>query len=1004
MTAAAAAAATVRTIAPHRPFLDVLAAGILADTGGDPLALAEGTVLLPTRRACRALREAFLRRSGGRPMLLPRLLTFGNLDEDETLFAAFQRDGSAPDLDLPPPIEPMQRLLALTRLVMAMPLPGTDEKTPPEQAARLAVELGRLLDQVQTERLSFDGLATLVPEEYAEHWQITLQFLTVLTRFWPEYLADAGRLDRVEWRNRLQQMQGEAWTQAPPKGWVIAVETARPTPAAGDLLACIARLPRGAVVLPGLDLGLDDATWEALEQSHPQHGLKLLLERFGIDRATVAEYHPEVMPAAPVPPDRLRLVSEAMRPAATTDAWRDMAPLAPQAVAGVTRLDCPTPREEATAIALMMREALASPDKTVMLVTPDRDIGRRVAAELKRWEVEMDDSAGRPLRGTPPGVYLRLLADAVASDLAPLPLLALLKHPLSGGGESLRWFRDKVRRLERLVLRGPRPAPGIAGLKAGLLQYDGTPHEETAQRLSRWLDRLAATLRPFTDLMAVEAVAVRDIADAHMRVAETLAATDEESGPQRLWAGAAGAAAAELAVDLANHGAILPPVRPSSWPALFESLASGVQVRPDYSLHPRLAILGLIEARFMQADLVILAGLNEGTWPEDPGHDPWMSRPMRDRFGLPRPEWRTGLSAHDFAQAFCAPEVVITRAERVEGAPTVPSRWLLRLETVMRAGGLDPAEWQARGLHWLDWAQGIDRPARIEPAPRPAPRPPVAARPRRLSVTKIEKWMRDPYAIYAEHVLGLRALDPLDADPGAADYGSLVHKALETFILRHPDALPADPLEALLAIGREVFEAHMAQPGVWAFWWPRFESVARWFVAQEAARRPHLHTPFVERKGSFTFDAPGGPFTLTATADRIDLLHDGSLAILDYKTGMPPSPKEVAAGYAPQLPLEAVIAERGGFEGVPARPVSALTYWRLKGGDAGGEDRPAHKDKTPHDLAAEALAGLQALVRVFDDADTPYEARPHPDFAPAYSDYLHLARVKEWASGGGDGE
>lgn len=997
--------ASVYTIAPHRPFLDVLAAGILADTGGDPLALSEGIVLLPTRRACRALREAFLRRAGGRPMLLPRLLTFGNLDEDETLFAAFQGEGAAPDLDLPPAIEPMQRLLALTRLVMAMPLAGTEEKTPPEQAARLAVELGRLLDQVQTEQLSFDRLTTLVPEEYARHWQITLQFLSILTEVWPAHLEEIGRLDRVEWRNRLQHLQAEAWTKAPPKGWVIAVETARPTPAAGDLLAAIARLPRGSVVLPGLDRALDERAWAALEQSHPQHGLKLLLERFGVERAEVEEYHPDA--AAPAShADRMRLISEAMRPAATTDAWLGMAPLAPAALAGVTRLDCPTPREEATAIALMMRYALEQERRTVMLVTPDRDIGRRVAAELKRWGVEMDDSAGRPLRGTPPGIYLRLLADAVASDLAPLPLLALLKHPLAGGGESLRGFRDKVRLLERLALRGPRPKPGIAGLREALeKEHAGRPTEADAAGLSRWLEGLDALLGPFTDLMRREAVTVPEIADAHMRVAEALAATDEETGPQRLWLGAAGAAAAELAVDLANHGGILPPVRPSSWPALFESLATGVQVRPEYSLHPRLSILGLIEARFMQADLVILAGLNEGTWPEDPGHDPWMSRPMRDRFGLPRPEWRVGLSAHDFSQLFCAPEVVVTRAERVEGAPTVPSRWLLRLETVMRAGGLDPSAWRMSGLHWLDWAAGIDRPDRIEPAPRPAPTPPVETRPRKLSVTKIEKWMRDPYAIYAEHILGLRALDPLDADPGAADYGSLVHKALETFILRHPDDLPTDPLDKLMAIGREVFAGELDRPGVWAFWWPRFESVARWFVKQEAARRPLLQTPYVERKGMTQIQGAAGPFTLTATADRIDLLRDGTLAILDYKTGAPPSPKEVAAGYAPQLPLEAVIAMRGGFDGVPARPVSALTYWRLKGGEVGGEEKPAHKDKAPEDLAAEAVAGLEALVRVFDDPRTPYEARPHPDFAPTYSDYLHLARVKEWAAGGGgDGE
>lgn len=1004
---------TVNTISPHRPFLEVLAAGVLAETGGDPLALAEGIILLPTRRACRALREAFLRRADGRPMLLPRLMAFGDLDEDETLFAGFQGDGTAAELDLPPAIEPMHRLLALTRLVMAMPLAGTTEKTPPEQAARLAVELGRLLDQVQTEQVSFDGLKGLVPEDYAEHWQITLRFLEVLTDAWPAYLADQGRLDVVEHRNRLLQAQTEAWAAAPPRGWLIAAGSTGSVPAAAGLLRAVAEMPRGRLVLPGLDTLLDDDAWAALEQSHPQYGMKGLLETLGVTRAQVSEYAPDADsgPRPTVHADRMRLISEAMRPAVTTDAWRALPPLDPRALDGVERLDCPTQREEATAIALMMRDALESPGRTVMLVTPDRDIGRRVAAELKRWGVDTDDSGGRPLGGTPPGVYLRLVAEAVATDMAPLPLLALLKHPLTGGGEGIRDFRDKVRELERYALRGPRPAPGIAGVQDALRRYAREPHNagtaDRALRLIPWLDGIAACLEPLCAAMQRETVTLPEIADAHMQAAERLAATADEPGPARLWLGPAGEAAAALAVDLANHGAILGEIAPRIWPSLFDALLSGKQVRPDYNQHPRLSILGPIEARLIQADLVILAGLNEGTWPQDPGHDPWMSRPMRDRFGLPRPERRTGLSSHDFAMAFCAPRIVITRADRVEGAPTVPSRWLLRLETVLKAGALprdgDP-DWRDAALHWLDWALLLDRPERIAAAPRPAPCPPVSARPRRLSVTEVETWMRDPYGIYAKHVLRLSALDPLDADPGAAEYGSLVHDALERFVKAYPGDLPAEPFDRLIEIGREVFADHLAQPGVWAFWWPRFERIAAWVVTQEAERRRRLRQPFAEVRGETVFEGPAGPFTLRAKADRIDLLQDGSLSILDYKTGVPPSAKEVAAGYAPQLPLEAVIAARGGFPGIAAgKAVSELLYWRLKGGAEGGEERQAHKEQAPDLLAEDARKGLEALIRVFDDPATPYEARPNPEHAPKYSDYLHLARVKEWSAGGEDG-
>jgi len=303
---------------------------------------------------------------------------------------------------------------------------------------------------------------------------------------------------------------------------------------------------------------------------------------------------------------------------------------------------------------------------------------------------------------------------------------------------------------------------------------------------------------------------------------------------------------------------------------------------------------------------------------------------------------------------------------------------------------------------WLDWHGMLDRPvAWVRPEP-PAPRPPLAARPRRLSVTEIETWMRDPYAVYARHVLGLKALDPIDADAGAAEYGTMVHKALEHFVRLYPRALPADAEAGLLEIGRTVFAEAMVSPALWAFWWPRFVAIARWVAARETTRRPEVAVAHAEVKGALEIQAPGGPFTLIAKADRIDVLRDGSLALIDYKTGQPPSAKEVAAGYAPQLPLEAAIARLGGFDGIVAAEPSRLLYWRLKGGEAGGEERSAGDDAAT--LATEALDGLRALVAVFDREDTPYAARPHPEHAPKYSDYLHLARVREWASGGEEGE
>lgn len=373
---------------------------------------------------------------------------------------------------------------------------------------------------------------------------------------------------------------------------------------------------------------------------------------------------------------------------------------------------------------------------------------------------------------------------------------------------------------------------------------------------------------------------------------------------------------------------------------------------------------------------------------------------MRRDFGLPLPERRVGLAAHDFAQAFCAPKVVLTRARRIEGTPTVPSRWLLRLDAVLKACGGD-RRWPETA--WIGWHAALEQPTGFARPTPPAPRPPLAARPRQLSATAVETWMRDPYAIYARKILKLEALNPIDADPGAADYGTAVHKALDAFLKAHPRGpLPAGALDLLTELGRRHLGESLSRPGLYAFWWPRFERIAAWFIAQEASRRHGIAQTLSELSGALEIDAPGGPFRVTATADRVDLLADGSLAIIDYKTGAPPTAREVAAGFAPQLPIEAAIARHGGFAELPARPVSQLLYWRLAGGNPGGEERSAGGD--PDALADQALDGLAALIRAFDDEATAYQARPHPDRAPKYSDYLHLARVKEWASIDGDGD
>ena len=974
------ASPSVFSIPPGESFVDALAEGLLAETENDPLSLSGMLVLLPTRRACRALREAFLRRSGGRPLLLPRMRPLGDADEEELEIT----DGRS--LDLMPAVPPLRRQLLLAQLVLKLGGGCGGQAPSPEQAVRLAGELGRLLDQVHTEGLSFDGLAELVREDYAEHWQITLDFLKIVTQHWPDIVAAQGWMDAALRRNQLIQAQSDSWIDEPPGYPVVAAGSTGSIPATARLLSVVSRLPRGRLVLPGLDGRLDDVSLSALEQTHPQYGLVHLLRGLGMKPSEVP-----LWPGCAASP-RAWLVSEAMRPARTTDHWRRLTPTRAdisQALAGISRIDCPGPREEAGAIALMLRETLEHDGQTAALVTPDRSLARRVAAELRRFDIEIDDSAGRPLDITPVGAFLLLTAEMVAEDFAPHATLAACKHPLALGGQAAGRFRAQVRRLEHAALRGPRPGPGVAGLKAA-----------AGEDLQDFLSALDYAAKPLAEQMRDDAV-LADLLRTHVACVEALAADEKGDGAALLWRGEAGEAASLFLRDLADAADALPPLSGRGYPGLLRGLMAGVTVRPRWGGHPRLSIWGPLEARMQHADLLILGGLNEGTWPGDAAADPWMSRPMRQDFGLPLPERRIGLSAHDFAQAFCAPRVVMTRAARVDGTPTVPSRWLLRLDAVLQACGYEPV-WNGEES-WAVWHGRLDQPEKVAAIPPPAPRPPLDARPRSLYATAIEGWMRDPYSIYAKHILRLRPLDPIDADPGAADYGDVVHKILDAFLKRHPRGplLPAS-LNELVGLGEEQFAPLLqSRPGLAAFWWPRFLRVAEWFAAQEQARRAEVAEVASEVEGALEIAAPAGPFVVKARADRIDLLKDGSLAIIDYKTGAPPTPKEVAAGYAPQLPIEAVIASHGGF-GMPPKPVTQLLYWRLKGGEAGGEERAAGDDAGR--LAEQALDGLAGLISAFDDPNTPYEARPHPEMAPKYSDYLHLARVKEWASASEDGE
>lgn len=1012
----------VLTIPPGAAFLPTLVEGLLDGAlihgfapRADPIALADATVFLPTRRAARALRDAFLEALDGRATLLPRIAPLGDVDQDADVVEPLaEADGA-----LAPAVAPFERRLTLAKLVSAfartldrsvLRLAPEDGPLVPATAAdaiHLAGDLERLIDAIETEEVDVSALDALIPGEHDRYWAITQAFLRVALARWPEHLTEIGRLDTAS-RRRLQ-IEAATVRAAASRGPVIAAGSTGSAPAVRRLMREIARHPKGAVVLPGLDSdGLEDAAWARLAHGndpglfgHPQRGLAQLLDVLEIARADVRTLGtpPAALEA------RAKLAADALRPADTTDAWAEkrLAPAEIEAAfAGVALVEAPTFRAEAAAIAVALREAVATPGRTAALVTPDRALAARVAAELERWDISVDDSAGRPLATTPAGALLRLAADA-ALDPRPEKLFGLLRAPacrLAGG------MPRAVDALDATAFRMPWPGAGFDGLRGALAALRGEALRGVARRFGPadfeqaavLVDRLEAALAPLARASETAAVPLETLISALSEGFVALAGEAESEDAE---------AVREFLDELLGAAPAADPIAPAAFPGVLDALMAGRALRPPRDRHPRLRILGPLEARLLRFDLVVLGSLNEGVWPPVPQADPWINRPLRAALGLAPPERRIGLSAHDFSQGFCADEVVLTRAAKVGGAPTIPARWLQRLAAVAAGPAHEAA--LARGRRLVDLADSLDRVER-GPAPRPPePRPPLGLRPARLSVTSVETWLRDPYSIYARHVLRLEELGEIGPEPGPGDLGNVIHGALEAFA--KADVALDDPQarEKLLAFGREAFGALLERDDARTLWWPRFEKIADWALAFHRERAGRVEQVFVEQDGAYAFETVAGrTFTLTARADRVEAFTDGAFAILDYKTGGVPTVKQALAGFAPQLPLEGAILKEGGFTTVTkaGSPVGELSLVRLTGREPAGETVELRSKELSADIVAtEALARFREVVNRFENEAEPYRSLSHPQFLKRPDGpYAHLARVKEWSATGGASE
>ena len=993
----------VYSIEAGLPFSRMLAQGLIEESGDDVTALARMMVFLPTRRAARALQDAFLSLAEGRALLLPRIHVIGSFDEDDlSLLMAGHGDLL---LDVPPAIDPLERQALLAQLIQKVP--GRTDTL--GQAMELAGALAHLMDQVYTEGLDLSDLVNLVPEDFAKHWQITLDFLKILSEYWPAILREKGVIDAALRRDILIRRLTEFWTKHPASDRIIAAGSTGSIPATAEFLKCVAGLPNGQVVLPGFDLGEDFSRWDEVPFSHPQGGFKKLLSRMNVRPDQVKKW-PSVFHGYDENKLQARhvLAREIMAHDHGTMAWREKNIQHVSAddfqfgLSDVSIYETETQQDEAEIISLWLRSILEDKDKKAILITPDRNLSRRVLNVCARWGVNLDDSAGQPLSKSSLAIYMTLVANFMKDIYDPVRLMAVLKNSLCMTVHTPADKAEIICQLEKQLLRNDR------NLSWSTFVRDYDENCLTLQGVSPVVISFFREFIPFIKWVhgvsdAVQSSGFSHFLKVHLFVSQALHlgrfAIDSFDGFDVLghvYNVEDGRDIHNALNQFSKLGGLFSDITLADYCDLFDiALSSGV-LRQRYGIHPRVQILGQMEARVIDADLVVMAGLNEGVWPADDSVDPWMSRPMQEQFGLPTSDQSLSLSAHDFVQGFCQSHVVMTRSTRIGGSPSVPCRWLQKLHVLAEIAGADVS--RAYDKTVLSWKNYLD--VRHNPVTflQPAPAPDISVRPTKLSVTKIETWLKDPYSIYASQILKLIKLPPLCEEKIAAMRGSIVHDILDQFNRKYAEKIPDNALQVLMQIAEESFYKFCEDTHLWIFWQPQFEKALDVYVTQELAWRERYKPGFFEVTGHTVIQSKADDFTLTARADRIDISREDPhcAALIDYKTSGSFTKAKLEAGDLPQLPLEGIILRDGGFDSVPALDADYAGYWVISSGQSSGKRIELNDDLTA--LCDKVETQLQRLITAYNVDGAPYTSLPNPQNRLRYNDYEHLARIAEWSN------
>lgn len=923
-------------------FLGSIADYLLSRTSD--FALSEWTVYLPTRRSCMVLEETLFQKNPQTSFILPRIVALGETTPEELILMSSEL---VEELSLlPAVIRPSRRRLLLATLIEKFRY--SERGMGADLALKWADKLTAILDEMRTHDVNLKTLKEIGPVSgHAEHWEKIHTFLSLVSNHWDSILEEEQAVESITWQKRILDAYAHFLkTQGTRKPIMIAGSLGT-IPSTANLIQAISKLPNGVVVLPGLEKIKQK---EPVSPRHPQFFLFALLEKLDIN------------------PCHVEYLTDTQHFDTDTSCHKksEFQGIEIQCE-NLSYMEASDQAEEARLVAISIRKALEEGKKKIVCVATDQALLKRINTELEVWDIVPLSPQSRSLIDTNLGSFLHLVTLGLSNPFPVVALASLCKHALSKKTEDWNLF-------ERYILRKWTGSYSLQALDYAVQRAENQMDLDTWNQVADFYNQLKKLLMDRDGTHSLKYYLkkidtfLRWLAE-HDEPAESLfliLCPEEAESFQTLWE------------DLHKSGD-LEIVHPQNLSDVFFTLLQQPYQALVGGHTQEVLLLPPADARFIDADLKILAGLNEGVWPLEPPKDPFFTYNMRQSLKLPPLESKIGQSAHDFLSCLCGPgDKLITRSLRIGGVPSIPSRFLSYLHLGLKRKGLK--------LHSSNelkqWSRDLYLPPQKITLGIPAPCPPANLRPNRLSVTEIGLLLKDPYSIYAKHILKLTELNFFSNQHQYRSFGIFVHECL------HEWNRDFNKTEAPSFLNRAkfLFGLHFGSWEENRFWWEKFLNLLKWVSLQS----PWSNT-VTEIRGEIVLPIGDHLFTLFGKADRIDW-NEQSLRIIDYKTGGVPSGSSVKSGESPQLLLEALIFYKNGFSGLPIAPLTSLEYWGVL-----TEEKVILKDDL-NLFISNIEQRLQKLMTSFLNDSTPYLSYPKGKLSD-YS-YDHLSRFQEWHMGG----